>query len=177
MKLIIGLGNPGAKYAVTRHNAGFRAVDVLAGHTKWRANKKFNAHIAEIRKGDEAIILAKPQTFMNESGAAARLLIDFYKIPLASVLVIYDDIDLILGETRLRASGGSGGHNGLASVIAHLGTEAIARLRLGIAEEKTGKQNIPAEDYVLQPFSLDGEIKIKKTLAQAPELVQVWLRP
>ncbi len=177
MKLIIGLGNPGAKYQTTRHNTGFRAVDVLAGHTKWQASKKFASHIAEIKAGAETIILAKPQTFMNESGQAVRLIVDFYKIPLAAVLVICDDIDLLIGATRLRKSGGSGGHNGLASIIEHLGSEAIARLRLGIAEERTGKQAMPAEDYVLQPFSRENEAKIKLTLAKVPELIKAWLFP
>ena len=175
MKLIIGLGNPGAKYHNTRHNLGFRAVDVLARETEWQDNKKFHALMAEININGEKILLAKPQTFMNESGQAARAIIDFYKIPLSNILVIYDDIDLLIGDTRLRAEGGSGGHNGMASIIEHLGTEAVARFRLGVAEAKTGKQDIPAEDYVLQPFNQASEDKIKKTLAQVPELTSSWL--
>ena len=175
MKLIIGLGNPGSKYAPTRHNTGWRAVDVLAGNTKWQTDKKFRSQIVELNKDGAKIILAKPQTFMNESGQAVRLLTDYYKIPLTDVLVICDDIDLLLGETRWRGSGGSGGHNGLASVIAHLGTERFGRLRIGVAEEKTGKQDIPSEDYVLQPFSKNGEAIIKKSLATVPEIVKSWL--
>lgn len=175
MKLIIGLGNPGSKYANTRHNTGFRAVDVLAGNTKWQADKKFSSQIVELKKNGAKIILAKPQTFMNESGRAARLLIDYYKIPLADILVIGDDLDLLLGQTRLRASGSAGGHNGLASIIAHLGTEHFARLRIGIAEEKTGKQDLLSEDYVLRPFSKGGEAIIKKSLATLPEILGGWL--
>ena len=117
MRLIVGLGNPGTKYKNTRHNLGFRAVDVLAGEAKWQDSKKFHAQTAEINLNDEKIILAKPQTFMNESGSAVRRLMDFYKIPASDVLIIYDDIDLLVGDTRLRAEGGSGGHNGMASVI------------------------------------------------------------
>lgn len=177
MKLIVGLGNPGAKYQTTRHNTGWRAVAVLAGDAKWQDSKKWQAQIAEIKIGREKIILVRPQTFMNESGQAARALMNFYKLAPADILVIYDDIDLLVGATRLRESGGSGGHKGMASVIEHLGTNEISRLRLGIAEKRAGKQAIPAEDYVLQPFSPDGEIKIKKTLAKMPELVQAWLRP
>ncbi|MEK7125299.1 MAG: aminoacyl-tRNA hydrolase [Patescibacteria group bacterium] len=175
MKLIIGLGNPGAKYHNTRHNLGFRAVDVLARETKWQDSKKFQALMAEANINGQKILLAKPQTFMNESGQAARSIIDFYKIPLADMLVIYDDIDLLVGDTRLRAEGSAGGHNGMASIIEHLGTEAVARFRLGVAEAKTGKQDIPAEDYVLLPASAAGEDKIKTTLAQMPELVNSWL--
>lgn len=173
----MGLGNPGAKYQKTRHNLGFRAVDILAGEAKWQDSKKFLAQIAEMNLQGEKILLAKPQTFMNESGRAARALAEFYKIPLEHVLVIYDDLDLLLGDTRLRAEGGAGGHNGMASIIEHLGSEAVARLRLGVAEEKAGKQVIPAEDYVLQIFSPAGEDKIKTTLAQVPELVNNWLFP
>lgn len=182
MKLIIGLGNPGSKYQTTRHNTGFRAVDVLAGTAPWQDSKKFHAQIAEINLQGEKMLLAKPQTFMNESGQAARDLVDFYKIPLQDVLVIYDDIDLLVGDTRLRPLGGSGGHNGMASIIEHLTPAGglnpqLARLRLGVAEERTGKQDIPAEDFVLQPFSPEGEVKIKTTLAQMPELINAWLFP
>lgn len=189
MKLIVGLGNPGKQYETTRHNLGFRAVDILAGKTKWQDSKKFKAQIAALptppvpRRGSGGggvgakILLAKPQTFMNDSGLAVRRIIDFYKIPLENILVIYDDIDLLLEETRFRNKGSSGGHNGMASIIEHLGTENIARLRLGVAPQMRGKQAIPAEDYVLAPFSPAGENKIKKTLAQVPELINNWLFP
>ncbi|MDP1709370.1 MAG: aminoacyl-tRNA hydrolase [Candidatus Komeilibacteria bacterium] len=177
MKLIVGLGNPGKKYAQTRHNTGFLAVDVLAGNTKWQANKKFNVLTAEVAIAGTKVLLAKPQTFMNESGLAVRQLADFYHLDINNILIIYDDIDLLISQTRLKKTGSSGGHNGLASIIEHLGTNDINRLKIGIAEKTAGKQSVPAEVYVLKPFSRGANAIIKKTLAIIPELVSTWLLP
>lgn len=131
--------------------------------------------LAETNIAGEKIILAKPQTFMNKSGQAAQAVVSFYKIPLANVLIIHDDIDLLAGTMRLRGAGSSGGHNGLESVIAALGTTKIARIKIGIAEKRSGKQDIPSEDYVLQSASLGAAEKIKKSLALLPEIVARWL--
>lgn len=171
MKLIIGLGNPGTKYELTRHNTGFRALDILAGQSAWKISKKFQSELAEAVMAKTKIILAKPQTFMNKSGTTVAALARFYKIKPADVLIIYDDIDLLVGQLRWRPAGSAGGHNGMASVITSLGTNAVARLRIGIAERTAGKQLIPAEDYVLRPFTKIGEDKIKKSLARVPEIV------
>lgn len=175
MKLIIGLGNPGKKYEPTRHNIGWRALDILAPKAAWKTSKKFQSALAEINIAGEKIILAKPQTFMNKSGQAAQALVSFYKIPLDDVLIIHDDIDLLAGTTRLRQEGGSGGHNGLASIIELLGTEKVSRLKIGIAEKQAGKQAIPSEDYVLARSSAEAEAKIKKSLATLPEILEGWL--
>ena len=175
MKLIIGLGNPGKKYSSTRHNVGWRAVDILAGDAPWKESKKFNALLAELNLGGEKIMLAKPQTFMNKSGQAVQALASWYKVPLANILIIHDDLDLLAGTARLRTEGSSGGHNGLASIIESLATEKVSRLKIGIAEKQAGQQSVPAEVFVLQPPSSRAEAKIKKSLAEAPEIVRKWL--
>ncbi len=175
MKLIIGLGNPGDKYSLTRHNTGFRALDVLAGQRDWQNAKRFKSLILDATIAGKRVLLAKPQTFMNRSGEAARLLRDFYKIANHDILLVYDDLDLLLSETRWRRSGGSGGHNGLASVLEALGTDQISRLKIGIAEKTAGKQDVPAEDYVLKPFSKDGENKLKSVLTEAKAIITDWI--
>ena len=147
MKLITGLGNPGKKYKKTRHNAGFQAVDFLVGKdVKWSDNKKSNAKIYKV----ENTIFAKPQTFMNDSGKAVRALMDYYKIDAKDVVVIYDELNLPLGEIRVRENGSSAGHNGIKSIISHLGTDKFVRIRIGISNEK--KEKIPAEKFVLKKF-------------------------
>jgi len=175
MKLIIGLGNPGKKYANTRHNIGWQALDVLAADAEWKTSKKFQSLLAEINIAGAKALLAKPQTGMNKSGQAVRALASFYKIPLENILVIHDDIDLLASSTRLRAEGSSGGHNGLASIIESLGTEQVSRLKIGIAEKQAGKQAVPSEIYVLQPPGAIAAVKIKKSLATLPEILALWL--
>ncbi len=156
MKLIIGLGNPGKKYEHTRHNAGFLAIDELAKNLelKFKDDKKMKAGVA---KGPE-IILAKPQTFMNESGVAVRALIDFYKIKPTDIVVIHDDKDIPLGEFRNQTDRSAAGHNGIKSIIEHLGTQNFRRLRVGIATPEMDKYDDKA-DFVLGKFSKE-EIKI-----------------
>lgn len=175
MKLIVGLGNPGKNYELTRHNTGFRAVDILAGPNEWKTAKRFKSLILDAALEGVKVLLAKPQTFMNRSGEAVRRLRDFYKIANEDILLVYDDLDLLLGETRLRAGGSDGGHNGLASALAALGTDQIARLKIGIAENKAGKQDIPAEDYVLEPFTAAGEAKLKLVLIKTPDIIARWV--
>lgn len=138
-KLIVGLGNPEPKYNQTRHNIGFAGVDTIAN--LWQVslyeNRKFKAEFGEGRgpKADK-IYLLKPLTYMNRSGEAIRAVVDWYKLPLTSVLIIYDDLDLPIGRLRLRLSGSAGGHNGMKSAIAHLGTQELPRLRIGIGKPK-----------------------------------------
>lgn len=139
-QLIVGLGNPGAKYDRTRHNVGFVLVDHLA--KSWQINlsdnKKFQGIFGEgVGAHRSKIRLLKPQTFMNLSGQSIRAVTDWYKLPPESVLVVYDDMDLPLGKLRLRLSGSAGGHNGMKSTIAHLGTQNFPRLRLGIGKPRT----------------------------------------
>ncbi|MBW4693463.1 MAG: aminoacyl-tRNA hydrolase [Lyngbya sp. HA4199-MV5] len=154
-QLIVGLGNPGAKYDRTRHNIGFEAIDALA--KTWQIslteNRKFQGFVGEgIAAGSVKIRLLKPTTYMNNSGQAIRALTDWYKLPPESVLVIYDDMDLPVGKLRLRQSGSAGGQNGMKSAIAHLGTQAFPRLRIGIGSAKEEQQG-NAVGHVLGRFS------------------------
>lgn len=128
-RLIVGLGNPGAEYDATRHNVGFMVLDRLAqGRAEWRKERAWNALVAKL----DGVVLCKPQTFMNLSGTSTASVARFYQIPAESVLVVLDDMALPLGKLRLRPGGSSGGHNGLKSIFEHLGTQQIARIRLGI---------------------------------------------
>lgn len=150
MKLIVGLGNPGNEYAKTRHNVGFMLVDALADHlniTLWK--DKFNAKIAEGRIGSEKILLVKPQTYMNNSGEAVGPLMRWYKLEPEDVIVAHDDMDIPAGTIRIRKKGSSGGHNGIKSLIAHLGSENFARVRLGIGRPLPGWNVV---NHVLAPF-------------------------
>ncbi|HZV36060.1 MAG TPA: aminoacyl-tRNA hydrolase, partial [Verrucomicrobiae bacterium] len=144
LHLIVGLGNPGAKYARTRHNIGFQLVERLA--EKWRTNwsdeKKFQSRVARWERDGRTVLLAQPQTFMNASGEAVGALTGFYRVPLARLLVAVDDADLPLGEIRLRPRGSSGGHHGLESIEQHVGSREFARLRLGIGRTADGRREI-----------------------------------
>lgn len=145
-QLLVGLGNPGVKYDRTRHNIGFEAIDVLAQRwqIKLAEQRKFQGVFGEgMGSHREKIRLLKPQTFMNLSGQSIRAVVDWYKISPEAVLVVYDDMDLPIGKLRLRQSGSAGGHNGMKSTIAHLGTQNFPRLRVGIGspkEQATGSQ-------------------------------------
>jgi PTH1 family peptidyl-tRNA hydrolase len=174
MYLIVGLGNPGAEYAKTRHNAGFLLAEKLA--ERWRVNwtleKKFNARIAKTERNEQRLLLCEPQTFMNSSGDAVGPLIAFYRVPLKQFLVAVDDADLPFGEIRLRPSGSSGGHHGLESIEQHLGTREFARLRIGIGR-KDGAREIT--DYVLGRFSAAEAKLAEKVLTAAADQVECWL--
>jgi len=155
-QLIVGLGNPGAKYDRTRHNIGFEAIDTLA--KVWQIslleNRKFQGFFGEgVAAGRVKIRLLKPTTYMNNSGQAIRAVTDWYKLPPESVLVIYDDMDLPVGKLRLRLSGSAGGQNGMKSTIAHLGTQTFPRLRIGIGSAKNGDVAGDAVSHVLGRFS------------------------
>jgi PTH1 family peptidyl-tRNA hydrolase len=172
--LIVGLGNPGLQYAPNRHNVGFHCVGRLAtdlGVTFDKRQKK--ARVALGTLGERRIILAKPQTFMNESGLAVAPLARFYQVPLEHLLVVYDDLDLPLGTLRLRPEGGSSGHKGMRSIIEHLGTQSFPRLRFGIGRPP-GRMDPAA--YVLQDFSADEEPLQEETVARAATAIQTWLR-
>jgi len=174
LHLIVGLGNPGAEYAKTRHNAGFSLVAKLAERwkTDWRKERKFNARVARAGRDSKRVLLCQPQTFMNTSGEAVKVVMEFYRLPLENLLVTVDDADLPLGEIRLRAEGGSGGHHGLESVAQHLGTQAFARLRLGIGR-KNGEREIT--DYVLDRFAAAEAVLMEKVLSRAADQVECWL--
>lgn len=175
LHLIVGLGNPGAKYARTRHNIGFQLVERLAEKWKaaWTAEKKFQASVARVTRNGSQVILARPQTFMNASGEAVAALAGFYRAPTGSVLVAVDDADLPLGEIRLRANGSSGGHHGLESVEQHLGTREFVRLRMGIGRTSDGRREITG--YVLAPFTAGEGALVEEVLKTAAGQAECWL--
>jgi PTH1 family peptidyl-tRNA hydrolase len=172
--LIVGLGNPGAEYARTRHNAGFMVAERLAD--RWRANwaaaKKFNARMARTERDGRRVLLCWPQTFMNASGESVRAMAEYYGVALPRLLVVVDDADLPLGEIRLRSRGSSGGHHGLESVEQHLGTRDFARLRIGIGRAN-GVREIA--DYVLSRFSSTELALVDKVLTVACDQMECWL--
>ena len=172
--LIVGLGNPGADYARTRHNAGFLVVDRLAERWQagWTYEKKFNARLASTLRTSRRVLLCEPQTYMNSSGQAVGAVLAFYRVPLASLLVVVDDADLPLGELRLRAGGSSGGHHGLESIEQHLGTRDYARLRVGIGRQR-GAREITA--YVLGRFSSTEAPLVDRVLTVAADQAETWL--
>ena len=172
--LIVGLGNPGAEYARTRHNVGFQVVDMLAQrHHLAFQRAEFRAAVAAGVIAERRVLLAKPQNFMNLVGQAVAPLARFYKIPLPQVLVLYDELDLPLGRLRFRPDGGAGGHNGMKSLIDNLGTQGFARLRIGI-DRPPGRMDPAA--YVLQDFSADQEIEMAFCRPRAADGVEIWLR-
>lgn len=140
MYIVVGLGNPGKQYEATRHNAGFIAIDEIAKRIGVRVDKlKFKSLIGEGRIGTEKVILAKPQTFMNLSGQAVVELMQFYKVTPDRLIVLYDDIDLAVGQLRIRMKGSAGSHNGMRNIIYLLGEEGFPRVRIGIAKPKNGQ--------------------------------------
>jgi PTH1 family peptidyl-tRNA hydrolase len=174
MHLIVGLGNPGAEYAKTRHNAGFILVEKLAEQWKssWASERKFVARIAKAERGGGKVILCEPQTFMNLSGEAVGALVKYYQLPLEKVLIVVDDADLPLGEIRLRPGGGSGGHHGLESVTQHLGSRDYARLRVGIGRKGEARQ---ITGHVLGKFAEDEREMLEKVLERAAGQIECWL--
>ena len=174
LHLIVGLGNPGAEYAQTRHNAGFTLVEGLAARWKadWTGERKFNARIARAVYAGRRVLLCQPQTFMNLSGEAVGAVKDFYQLPLEQVLVAVDDADLPLGEIRLRPGGGTGGHHGLESIGQHLGSDGFARLRLGIGRADGARE---ITGHVLGRFDAGEAAVMEKVFGRAANQVECWL--
>jgi PTH1 family peptidyl-tRNA hydrolase len=167
-RLVVGLGNPGPEYASTRHNAGFMVVDLLAENLRanyWR--QESGAQVATVRLGDDDLVLAKPQTFMNVSGASVRRLIAGHRVAVSELLVVHDDLDLPAGEVRAKSGGGHGGHNGLRSLTEALGCGDYLRIRVGIGRPP-GRMD-PA-DYVLEPLRRDALEQLRETTV--PEAAQ-----
>ena len=167
MKLIAGLGNIGNKYTFTRHNVGFMLADSIAlnSNLTFSDNSRLKCLMTRFKTDGEDYILIKPTTFMNLSGEAVRAVVDYYKIDIKDVLIVYDDLSLNLGKIRFRADGSDGGHNGIKSVIQHLGTTNVARLKIGIGPQPS----IPSEVFVLQNFSQEELETLKSTLMTAKE--------
>lgn len=173
MKIVVGLGNPGKKYDGTRHNVGFDVIDRLASAPGASSfSSRFQAQIAEVREGDEKVLLVKPETFMNLSGLAVRHLVDFYQAPIEDVLVICDDVNLPLGKLRFRARGTHGGHNGLRDIQAHLGTTDYSRLRIGVDAPGQGDM----VDHVLGKFRPTEKAAIEDALSLATQATAVWIK-
>lgn len=171
--LLAGLGNPGREYAGNRHNLGFMAVDrFAAAHGVLLGRVQNQALVGQLKLGNATVVLAKPQTFMNLSGNAIAALMRFYKLPPENLLVIYDELDLPLGTIRLREKGGAGGHNGMRSLIRHLG-EGFPRLRLGI-DRPPGQ--MPAAAYVLQDFSRGEQPIVDEMLDTAVQAMDTFVR-
>lgn len=173
MKVVVGLGNPGPKYAGTRHNVGFDVVDYLAaapGCSPFR--ERFESFVAEAKEGGEAVLLVKPLTFMNLSGRAVRAVLDFYKLAPADLLVVCDDFNLPLGKLRVRAKGSHGGQNGLRNVQDQLGTDAYARLRIGVGQPQAGE----AVDFVLSRFRPAERKAVEEAVATAAQAVLAWVK-
>ena len=166
MKLIIGLGNPGKQYESTRHNAGFIILDELKKSfslPEFKFNKKFNAETSEGQASDSKIILAKPQTFMNQSGQSVKALLDFYKLEKEQIAVIHDDLDIDFGTVKISSDASAGGHNGIQSIIDNLGTQKFKRVRIGIEGSELKKNRLMSgSDFVLQKFSEEELETIKK---------------
>ncbi|ABZ83831.1 peptidyl-tRNA hydrolase [Heliomicrobium modesticaldum Ice1] len=173
VKAIVGLGNPGLQYARTRHNIGFMVVDRLA--EAWGAEgfrDRFQGLCSEARVEGEKVLLLKPQTYMNLSGQSVAALAVFYKLLPEDILVIYDDMDLKLGRLRARAKGGSGGHNGMKSIIGLLGTEAFPRLKMGIGRPADRRL---AAAHVLESFTEEEQETVRAMLDQGREAAALWV--
>jgi PTH1 family peptidyl-tRNA hydrolase len=174
MKLVVGLGNPGPRYAGTRHNIGFDVVDYLAaapGVGRWRS--RFEAQVTDAVEGTEQVLLMKPETFMNLSGRAVRAAVDFYKLAVTDLLVVCDDIALPLGKLRARAKGSDGGQKGLRSIEQQLGTQDYSRLRIGVGAPG---EHLDAADHVLSRFKPGERTAVEDAVAQAAQAVLLWIR-
>ncbi|MGT2828969.1 aminoacyl-tRNA hydrolase [Streptococcus hillyeri] len=175
VKLIVGLGNPGSKYHETKHNVGFMAIDLWAkalGVT-FTEEKVFKAEVASSFINGEKVYLVKPTTFMNLSGIAVRALLAYYNIPIEDFIVIYDDLDMEVGKIRYRQKGSAGGHNGIKSIIAELGTQEFDRIKIGIGRPKQGMTVI---NHVLGRFETDDYITITMTLDKVVESLKYYLK-
>lgn len=179
MKLIVGLGNPGNKYAGVRHNLGFEALEAFRHKRdlgEWGNLGKFKSEI--IKQGE--LILARPQTYMNKSGMAVSLISNYYKISPEDMIIIYDELDLPLGKIKVRLGGAAAGHHGVESIINSLGTDQFIRVRLGIGNLKTQsaerkKIHVSAEKFVLEPFMHSEKSQVKHMIKQALKALQILI--
>ncbi|MFM7362693.1 MAG: aminoacyl-tRNA hydrolase [Cyanobium sp.] len=180
LQLLVGLGNPGAKYADTRHNVGFMVLERLARRAavSFRSQPRLHALLAELGNGEQRLRLLMPQTFMNDSGRAIRAALDWYRLDPSQLLVIVDDMDLPLGRLRLRATGSAGGHNGLRSTIQHLGSQDFARLRIGIGApaEHPAERRARTLSHVLGRFSAEERPLLEAVLAEVESGVELIRR-
>ena len=176
LKVIVGLGNPGLKYRFTRHNIGFMVIEYFANdlEAKFKRVKSYNSMMARERFGNQKIILAEPQTYMNLSGIAVKKIVSYYKIPTQDLLIVYDDFNLQFNQIRIRKKGSSGGHNGMESIIQYLGTEDIPRLRIGIGKTYPISE-IEYSDFVLSNFVENEHKRLKKIIAHSSMAIKTIL--
>ncbi len=173
--LIVGLGNPGKKYEFTRHNAGFLSVDVLCEKFNFTVNKlKFHALVGETRIDGKRCLVMKPQTMMNNSGEAVKEACNFYKIPAENVIVIFDDISLDVGKLRIRRSGSAGGHNGIKSIINHLGSDKFPRIKVGVGAKPHPDYDLA--DWVLSEFNKDEAKQLRQAVDKACDAVALMTK-
>jgi PTH1 family peptidyl-tRNA hydrolase len=174
MKVIAGLGNPGSKYEDTRHNVGFKVVDQLSESLSIPLNKqKFNGLYGIGEVNGHKICLLKPLTYMNRSGDSVIPLMNYFKVTQDDLLVIYDDLDTVPGKLRLREKGSAGGHNGMKSIIQHLGNQEFKRIRIGIGRPEPGEA-VP--DYVLKPFRPDQRDAVREALDRSVKASESWIQ-
>jgi len=172
MKIVVGLGNPGREYGNTRHNVGFMVVEELARrHNVEKEENRFDAVIAHLRVAGEKLLLAKPLTYMNLSGMAVKPLVNCYKVDVADLMVVFDDMDIEPGDLRIRPAGGAGGHKGMESITEKLGTQGFPRLRVGI-----GRPQGDAVDWVLGEFTDEEKILMQQTIKKAADAIECWVK-
>lgn len=173
MKLIVGLGNPGRRYQGTRHNIGARVIDTLARRHHVALREEGWADVGALTLDGARVLLARPQTYVNVSGTAVADLRRRHRLPRENLLVAFDDLDLPVGQIRLRAKGGHGGHNGMRSIIEALGSEEFARLRVGIGRPPEG---VDPADYVLSRFSKEEQAQLDEAVERAADAVEAFVR-
>ena len=172
--MIVGLGNPGKGYEMTRHNLGFLAMDRLAQKTEVSLRqRKFNSRLGKGKIGDEEVILMKPLTYMNLSGEAVKKAYDYFRCLLDDLIIIHDDIDLDFGRLKIKKGGGDGGHKGMRSIIDHMGTDRFVRIRIGIGRPENGGEVV---DYVLDPLNVSERFRLNEILDQANLLIQTLIQ-
>jgi PTH1 family peptidyl-tRNA hydrolase len=172
VKLVVGLGNPGPKYAGTRHNVGFDCIDYCAEQVGIELDQsKFKGVFGKGMINGEKVILLKPLTYMNLSGESVRPLMDYFNIDVEDVLIIYDDMDLPVGKIRLRQKGSAGGHNGIKSLIQHLGTPEFKRIRVGVDRPQNGESIV---NYVLGTYRPEEREHVEQAIIQSSKAVEAW---
>lgn len=173
MFLVAGLGNPGPRYAETRHNIGFRVVEAVSGNAAWRS--RFQAEVCQLELQSSKLLLLKPQTYMNLSGISVRQAMDYFRVPQQQLLVVHDELDLPFGQLKLKRGGGEAGHNGLRSISQHLGTKDYFRLRLGIGKP-AGEFATKGKDFVLDAFAPHEQEALQAFVAQGVDAVERFVR-
>ena len=172
--IIVGLGNPGDEYSVTRHNAGFIAIDHVAQKCSVKINRlKFKAMTADVTLSGKRVLLMKPQTYMHLSGEAVREAVDFYKIPMENVIVVCDDVNFDIGVMRIRKKGSDGGQKGVRSIITHMGTDTFPRIKLGVGKKPTPEYDMA--DWVLSKFSAEEQKQLHSVIENVHDAICLML--